>query len=245
MTFLVVRPKSKVNNTVNELKRAGLHAYPAPLMDIEISHKPSCWRKLADANPDILIVTSTYAASWLCSQVLTEQLSLSRIVAIGNSTAQLLAQAFPHVTLDIALPENSEGALILPCLQTVTNTRIAIVKGSGGRDMLPNTLGARGANVSTIDVYSRVQNKAFKQSEAFKPTQIQCIIVTSVELGQLALNVFDQKWCSNLHWIVASQRIKDYAVSQGISKITVSDGASNHALVECAQHLVRTGVVNV
>jgi len=245
MAFLVVRPKSKVNVTTSAFINAGLSAYAAPIMDIELSDDPSSLVELQVAAPNIVIVTSTYSATWLCEQALTLDSQQLTIVCIGNSTAHILSQKFCRARLEIAHPENSEGALKLACLQQVRNKRIAIVKGQNGRDMLPSTLLERGATVCCINVYARVQNTDFDISDAFKPEQIQCIIVTSVELAQLTISIFDQKWCSKLHWMVASQRIKDYAVKQGISQITVSDGASNQALIKCAQHLVHTGVVNV
>ena len=130
-------------------------------------------------------------------------------------------------------------------LTQVTHKTIAIVKGQGGRELIANTLTKRGGNVLNVEVYKRTKNDQLAHNIAFNEAQIQCIIVTSVELGEHAIKYFGQKWMQQLHWIVASERIKDYAVKHGIKNISISDGASNEAIATCAKHLVSTGAVNV
>lgn len=50
---------------------------------------------------------------------------------------------------------DSEGLLAMPVLANVTGQRIALIGAAGGRELLAQTLRARGATVATVHVYAR------------------------------------------------------------------------------------------
>lgn len=245
MAFLIARPTLKAQASQAALQSQGWQADIVPVIDIEIKHDPLLVEQLNQQQPECVIVTSTYAADWLCMQALTINLSSINVVCIGQSTANHLVQKNSLERVFTAQPENSEGALNLAVLQNVEGKSIALIKGEGGRQLLPQTLIKLGASLHTYDVYKRVKNKHLHDMKTFTPSQIQCIIVSSVEIAQAVLQEFDKKWLVNLVWMVASERIKDYAISQGITQITVSEGANNKAIIKCANQLVSTGAVNV
>ena len=253
MTFLVARPQGKAQSTCKMLQEAKLVAYAAPLIKIVLNDNTKTLSTLASVfskdKPGTIIITSTYSANWFCEQTDTIQSLPTNIVCIGKGTAAVLYKNNPNKHLYIAQPETSEGALALPILNKVSNTPIVLLKGEGGRNMMGPSLTERGALVSELNVYKRIKNNEFTLPCTFEPSQIKCIIVTSVELAQMAVTIleplFSREKLINLHWIVASQRIKDYAVSQGISRTTISDGASDNAILASAQKFQSTGAVNV
>lgn len=248
MTFLIARPKEKAELTLAEFKRSGLNGQILPVLDINITQDESFDIRFNEANPSCVIITSTYAAQWFIRHIKDnpEQFN-SRpvtIVCVGRSTAQLIAPAVMENKVFVAEPENSEGILALECLQVVADQNIVLLKGQNGRDIIARTLYKREAKLSELNVYQRVANMSVIQAFAFERSQIKCIIATSVEIAELLVSTIDKTWLQSCQWIVASERIKDYANTQGIQHIVVSQGASNKALVDSANQLVNTGVFN-
>jgi len=78
-----------------------------------------------------------------------------RTFAPGPGTAGALAAAGIHEVTIPAATFDSEGLLALPALCQVTGRRIAIFRGEDGRDLLGDTLRARGAVVEYVDCYRR------------------------------------------------------------------------------------------
>lgn len=78
--------------------------------------------------------------------------------AVGERTAAVLRDA----GLDVVVPAraDSEGLLALPVLQEVAGRRFLLLRGDGGRELLPETLRARGARVDPIALYRREQPAA-------------------------------------------------------------------------------------
>lgn len=78
--------------------------------------------------------------------------------AVGERTAEVLRAA----GLEVVVPAraDSEGLLALPALQEVAGRRFLLLRGDGGRELLPETLRARGARVDVIALYRREQPAA-------------------------------------------------------------------------------------
>lgn len=250
MTFLVARPSPKAQLTQIALQQAGLKANVAPVLQVNILVDSDLSEELLTDTSEILVITSTYAVDWLTQQALTIDLSQYYIVCVGQSTADVLTNSLGSEadkmslgnTLIVPKSENSEGVLALPLMQNLTNKSIAILKGEGGRDLIKKGAQLRGAEVKEFCVYRRTMKQ--KQGFDFNLNAIKCIIVTSVEIAEACFVLFDPVFLQNIHWMVASQRIKDYAMQQGVVSISQSRGASQNAIVECALYLVHTGVVN-
>lgn len=102
--------------------------------------------------------------------------------APGPGTAEALAACgvddvrVPHTTQD------SEGLLALPALRDVAGRRAVIFRGAGGRELLADTLRARGASVDCIACYRRAApSDARGLVEALQDGRADALTVTSSE----------------------------------------------------------------
>lgn len=76
-------------------------------------------------------------------------------IAVGPATAKALHEAKVAPVLMPVQRFDSEGVLDLDELSEPRGKRILIVRGVGGRDVLPHTLIRRGAIVDIVEVYER------------------------------------------------------------------------------------------
>ncbi|HWR77652.1 MAG TPA: uroporphyrinogen-III synthase, partial [Thiobacillus sp.] len=130
-----------------------------PALDIEAvpaAQLGESLRRLARA--DIVIFISPNAAHFGVAAIGALPAAI-RIFAVGPGTARVLAE---HGVDGVVTPEgqDSEALLALPSLQDVAGQRVTIVRGVGGRDLLADTLAARGAHVHYLECYRRVRPQA-------------------------------------------------------------------------------------
>lgn len=109
----------------------------------------------------------------------------SSLIALcpGPGTAAALAAVG---ILNVRIPTStmdSEGMLLLPELATVAGKRVVIFRGSGGRDVLGDTLAARGASVDYIECYRRARPEGGASGllDAWREGRIDAVTITSSE----------------------------------------------------------------
>lgn len=149
--------------------------------------------------------------------------------APGPGTAQALADAgipnvkVPHEHFD------SEGLLALPELQNVQGKRVIVFRGDGGRELLGDTLRARGAHVDYVESYRRArpQSGGAGIAHAFAEGRIDAITVTSSEgldnLWAIADAPTRAAW-KNRPTFVPHPRIAEHARERGLHAIETAGG---------------------
>jgi uroporphyrinogen-III synthase len=243
MTFLLLRPQAKCQTSATLFKQANLSAVACGLIDTVVDNDaigqlPAKIAKLCSrAEQNIhVIVTSTVAAQQ-CVLMKNQWPQKVCFFAVGVSTGRILQNA--GLTVVVPQEARTEGLLALPQLNHVVNQGVIIMKGFGGRELLHDILTARGAKVAEWEVYKRVKLDVPVSTQDWHPAQIRCIIATSGEVIQAAFEYFEASWLTTLNWIVVSQRTADIASKLGVTQIDISRDASDQALIQCAQHVVK------
>ena len=134
-----------------------------------------------------VIVTSTVAAQQ-CVHMKNQWPKNICFFAVGAATGHILQNA--GFVVVVPQEARTEGLLELSQLNQVANQDIVIMKGFGGRELLHDTLVARGAKVTEWEVYKRVKLETPVSTQDWRATQIRCIIATSGEVIQAAFDYF-------------------------------------------------------
>jgi uroporphyrinogen-III synthase len=106
-----------------------------------------------------------------------------RAAVIGSSSERALAR---YGVAEILAPRarfDSEALLELPALRDVAGWRVVIFRGDGGRELLGDTLAARGAAVDYVTCYrrSRPAGDAGPLLERWRRGEIDAVTVSSSE----------------------------------------------------------------
>lgn len=106
-----------------------------------------------------------------------------RVAAIGKGGVRELER---HGIHDVIAPQrsfDSERLLEMPQLQAVSGQRVLILRGDGGRELLGDTLAARGAQVDYVACYRRArpQTDPAPLLQAWAQDGVHAMVVTSSE----------------------------------------------------------------
>jgi len=160
-----------------------------------------------------------------------------RIATVGARSAAALERYGLTVDLVPAQQFNSEALLALNDLQDMTGKRVVIFRGNGGRELLHDTLVARGAEVEYAEVYRRTCPVVDPQEimPYWEPGMLDVITITSNESLQ---NLYDmagvegQPLLRDLPLLLASWRQVELAQMLGFRHTpVVAENATDEAMV--------------
>jgi uroporphyrinogen-III synthase len=157
--------------------------------------------------------------------------------AVGAGTAKALQEAGYNAVLYPDKQQNSEGLLALPEFQHVTDKKIAIIRGAGGREHLDKILAERGASVLPVIAYERILPTMDISDclSRLKQRAIDVIVCTSYDsIRNLKILLGDAGWpyLQEIPVIVVSVRIKMLAEDLGFRRIWVTRDASQTAILD-------------
>jgi uroporphyrinogen III methyltransferase/synthase len=153
-TVAVTRARAQASGLAHELAELGAHVVQAPAIRVEPLPGPP----LDPSSYDLVCVTSANAASELFERLAARgrdarALAGARIASIGPGTSNELAA---HGIAADVTAERSVGEGLVEALADVPVTRALIVRGRGGREVLPEALRERGAHVDVLELYETV-----------------------------------------------------------------------------------------
>jgi uroporphyrinogen-III synthase len=158
---------------------------------------------------------------------------------IGPVTASELAKFGVQHVLTPLDRFDSESLLDLAEMQSVENKRIMIFRGVGGREILADTLKARGAQVDFAECYQRInpQMDTNLLATLWQNKQLHAAVVTSSEAMRhlLDLSMTSRKindWIKHIVLCVSHPRIAEVPFALGL-KVATANAPGDEAMLQC------------
>jgi len=147
-----------------------------------------------------------------------------RVAALGKSSERELARHGITGVISPALRFDSEALLDLPELIDVQGRRVVIFRGDGGRELLGDTLKARGASVEYVTCYRRGRPRIDPAPllKLWEEGRLDAVTLTSSEGLR---NFFDmvgrlgQAWLRKTPAFVPHVRIAEQAQALGLANV--------------------------
>ncbi len=237
MKVLLTRPQGRNQSMIEALNEKGVSHIVTPLLNVQATDIHQHQSSIEQFNQaDIVIFISTNAVKF-ASQALNNQFPNSaQFYAVGEATYQALL-AF-GITSQKAPQEcqQTEGLLTLESLQNISNKKIVIVRGVGGREALAEALISRGAIVNYWEAYQRGCPKLDKDSTVheWQNAEIDTIVVTSGEILDNLIKLVPKElfaWLRACHIIVPSSRVQEQALANGLLHVTNAKAANCKAVL--------------
>lgn len=241
---LVTRPVSQALGIASLIKDAGGQPVLFPTIEIAEPDDPArlddVINRLGEA--DIAIFVSANAALYAAGRIRARWRTLPEhlvLIAVGPASARTLAEQGLGNAVSPADGASSEALLELPLLTGVAGKRIVIFRGQGGRELLAETLHARGAQVEYAECYRRVIARVDPAPlvARWRQGRIHVVLIASGEalenlrtlLGPDGTMLLRQTPC-----IVASERIAGAARLLGM-QATVARAADDRSFVSALE----------
>jgi len=158
-----------------------------------------------------------------------------QFAAIGPVTSQeLLSMGAAKVLI----PEgrfDSESLLSLPEMHAMQGKKVMIFRGVGGREVLADTLKARGAKVTFAECYQRKNPQQNVQllDQLWQQNKLHGIVVTSSEAMRHLLDLAkDSAWLKQVPLFVNHARIAELPLQMGIT-VNIAEAPGDEAMLHC------------
>ena len=188
LNIVVTRPREQAAHLAQRIEQAGGRAILFPLLEISPITDPQPLRALVARlrEFDLAIFISPNAVRYGMEAIRAGGglPPAMKIATVGQGSARALCDMGVGSIIAPQDRFDSEALLALPELQEVNGWRVAIFRGDGGRELLGDTLKARGATVEYAACYQRA--KPQQDAGALLAASPHAITVTSSEaLGYL------------------------------------------------------------
>lgn len=230
MAVLVTRPEAQAESLCRRLQALGANVYRLPTLAIEPLPLDDALRGELGwaATADWLVFVSPNAVEIGLDALRRAGLSPAdgcRIAVVGPGSAQALERR--GLSVHLCPEQGFDSEALLAADWDVAGRRVAIIRGVGGRELLGETLGGRGATVRFVEVYRRVlppSASAAATMTNWLTAGVPVAVVTS-QNGLINLLKLAPAHCRDAlrqaRLVCVSQRIADTAAELGFNGGTV------------------------
>lgn len=227
LTIVVTRPREQAAKLLRHIEQLGGKPLLFPLLEIESVPDDQGLRDQISRldQVDIAIFISPNAVHFGMAAIKASGKlpATLKIASIGQSSAEALHElGISHVIVP-SERFDSEGLLALPEMHAIAGKHVMIFRGDGGRELLGDTLKARGAEVEYVTCYLR--SKPGFDAGVLRATLPDAIIVTSSEALRHLWDMFkeqDRASLASVSLIVPHERIAEAARQQGWQHIVAT-----------------------
>lgn len=235
LRIVVTRPREQAAQLAQRIAAAGGQPVLFPLLEISPPDDPGALRDIVARLPefDLAIFISPNAARYGMQALLGAGPLPPRlkIATVGQGSAQALRDLGVGTIIAPRDRFDSEALLALPELQQVAGWHIVIFRGNGGRELLGDTLRARGATVEYAACYQRSRPQ---QDPASLSSEVDAITVTSSEALACLWDMLDQDGRARIVEVplfVLHERIASAARELGWHRVTATTGGDDGLLL--------------
>lgn len=247
---VVTRPAGQAAHFATALTGAGAIPVLYPVLEI---------RDIEDVSPlldaairldsyDLAVFVSPNAIERALAVILPRRAwpAALRVAALGKSSERELARHGMHDVISPPLRFDSEALLELPELIDVGDKRVIIFRGDGGREVLGDTLKARGASIDYVTCYRRARPQLDPAPllKLWEEGQLDAVTLTSSEGLR---NFFDmvgrlgQAWLKKTPAFVPHVRIAEQAQALGLAKVIPTGPGDDGLMAGLVQYFASHG----
>ncbi|MEO1202340.1 MAG: uroporphyrinogen-III synthase [Pseudomonadota bacterium] len=241
-TVLVTRPREQAEALIDLLNQRGWTGMAFPVLDIAPRSRNDIEADAAargEADTTVFISPNAVRHGF--------EYASGRIAAIGPGTARAIEKLGASVDIVPKAGFDSEHLLEEDDFESLTGRRIRIVRGVGGRELLKETLEARGADVHYVEVYSRelpaYPDDAIEDLERrWLAGEIDFVVVMSVQsfnnLRRLLPNALAQSLAGCVLVTPAARVIKEAEAVYPGEVAVLADGTSAADIAEAIANAI-------
>jgi uroporphyrinogen-III synthase len=247
---VVTRPAGQAAHFATALSEAGAIPVRFPVLEIRDIEDPAALLEAAIRldSFDIAVFVSPNAIQRALAVILARRAwpASLRVVTIGKSSERELARHGIHDVISPPLRFDSEALLELPELIDVAGKRVIIFRGDGGRELLGDTLIARGARIDYLSCYRRgkPQTDPAPLLKLWEQGRLDAVTLTSSEGLR---NFFDmvgrlgQAWLRKTPAFVPHARIAEQARVLGLFNVIPTGPGDDGLMAGLVQYFASHG----
>lgn len=239
---LVTRPVEQAARLMRQLQVLGATPYPFPALVVEpTEHSQALRAILARVDQyDLHLFVSPTAAQFGLAALPVGAAGTLRAAGIGAGTSAALRAGGVEDVIAPSHDADSEHLLALPQFADLTGKRVLIFRGEGGRELIADTLRARGAEVDYAECYRRAcpQTDPAPLRQALAQRRIQAITAFSGETltNLLTLLGSDGDTIRALPLFVPHARIAQHARSLNFTQVIATGPGEDGVLAGLVEY---------
>jgi uroporphyrinogen-III synthase len=242
----ITRPVNQAKKLTQLIQAAGGTVIPFPLIEITALTDYTAFEQVITniADYDWILFISSNAVENSMPRLVKQSIPKHlKFAAIGPTTAQTLGEfGINEVLIPYSHQKDgdkhtvrfdSESLLSLPEMQNMQGKKVMIVRGISGRDVLANTLTARGAQITFAECYQRInpQTNCAALEQAFAKQQLHSIVVTSSEAMRYLMDLAGEtNWLKQVTLYVNHARVAELPMQMGL-QVKVADAPGDEAML--------------